>query len=90
MELRGGCGSDLVGVLELEAGDDLTLQLAVGRRLVQDGLAELGDVGFAGFPQHRVQPVVWKQTDTHVRGRTCGPDGADRPDVGPSVYLCSA
>jgi len=50
--------SDLVGVFELEAGDDLTLQLAVGLRLVQDRLTELGDVGFTGLPQDGVQPVV--------------------------------
>lgn len=54
--------TDLVGVFEFEAGDDLTLQLAVGRRLVQDGLTELGDVGFTGLPQHRVQPEVCAHT----------------------------
>lgn len=58
----------LVGVLELEAGDHLTLQLAVGHRLGQDRLAELWDVGFTGLPQHRVQPVVCthKHAKTHT------------------------
>ena len=51
--------TDLVGVFEFEAGDDLTLQLAVLARLVQDGLAELWDVGSTSFSQHRVQSVVW-------------------------------
>lgn len=51
-------GSHLVSVFELEAGDDLTLQLRVSRRLVQDGRTELGDVRLTGFPQNRVQPVV--------------------------------
>lgn len=51
--------SDLVCVFELEAGDDLSLQLSVSCRLVQDGLAELWDVGFTRLPQHRVQPKVW-------------------------------
>lgn len=50
--------SDLVGVLELEAGDDLSLQLAVGRGRVQDALAELGNVGFARLPQDRVEAEV--------------------------------
>lgn len=54
---------DLVAVFELEAGDDLTLQLAVLARFVQDGLAELWDVGSTGFPQHRVQPVVWRRRE---------------------------
>ncbi len=62
--------SDLVGVFEFEAGDDLTLQLIVGRRLVQDGLTELWDVCFAGLPQHRVQPVVCKHTHTHKHTHT--------------------
>lgn len=52
--------TDLVGVFEFEAGDDLTLQLAVLARLVQDGLAELWDVGSTSFSQHRVQSVVWR------------------------------
>ena len=48
----------LVGVLELEAADDASLQLCVVAGLVQHGLAELGDVGTARLPQDRVQPVV--------------------------------
>lgn len=56
--------SDLVCVFEFEAGDNLTLQLAVGRRLVQDWLTELWDVGFTRLPQHRVQPVVCRHTNT--------------------------
>lgn len=51
---RNTAETHLVGVLELEAGDDLSLQLAVGHRLGQDWLAELWDVGFARLPQHRV------------------------------------
>lgn len=54
----------LIGVLELEAGDDLTLQLAVGHRLGQDRLAELRDVGFAGLPQHWVQSVICSHKNT--------------------------
>lgn len=53
--------TDLVGVFEFEAGDDLTLQLAVLARLVQDGLAELWDVGSTSLSQHRVQSVVWRR-----------------------------
>lgn len=53
--------SHLVCVFEFEAGDDLALQLAVLARLVQNGLTEFGDVGSASFPQHRVQPVVWRR-----------------------------
>ncbi|KAF3833063.1 hypothetical protein F7725_026728 [Dissostichus mawsoni] len=51
-------GTDLVGVFEFEAGDDLALQLAVLARLVQDGLAELWDVGPASFPQHRSEDLL--------------------------------
>lgn len=54
--------TDLVCVFEFEAGDDLTLKLGFGCRLVQDGLTELWDVCFAGFPQHWVEPVVWRNT----------------------------
>ncbi len=53
--------SDLVGIFEFEAGDDLTLQLVVLARLAQDRLAELRDVGPTSFSQHRVQPVVWRR-----------------------------
>lgn len=56
--------SDLVGVLELQAGDDLPLQLTVRGGLGQDGLAELWDVGLTGLPQHRVEPVVCRDKDS--------------------------
>lgn len=42
--------TNLVSVFEFKAGDDLALQLAVLAGFAQDGLAELGDVGSAGFP----------------------------------------
>lgn len=54
---------DLVGVFELQAGDDLTFQFAVRGGLGQDGLAELWDVSLTGFPQHWVEPVVYRDKD---------------------------
>lgn len=54
----------LISVLELETGNDLALQFTVISGLVQDGLAEFGNICFAGLPQHRVKPVVY------IRGKT--------------------
>lgn len=64
--------SHLVGVFEFEAGDDLTLQLAVLAGLAQDRLAELWDVGATGLPEHRVQPVVWRMNRKWRRRRSVG------------------
>lgn len=61
--------SHLVGVFELETGDDQSLQLSVSCGLVQDALAELGDVGLTGLPQHWVQPVVYTRTQIGRRYR---------------------
>ena len=73
--------SDLVCVFEFEAGDDLTLQLAVGRRLVQDGLTELRDVGFTGFPQNRVQPVVWRHNEFFIKQQSTVKQSQERETV---------
>lgn len=53
--------SHLVCVLQFKAGDDLTLQLRVLTRFIQDGLAELGNVDSTSFSQDGVEPVVWKR-----------------------------
>lgn len=40
----------LVGILELETGNDLALQFTVVGGLVQDVLTEFGNICFAGLP----------------------------------------
>lgn len=41
----------LVCILQLQAGDDLSFQLRVVPSLVQDVLAEFGNISLAGFAQ---------------------------------------
>lgn len=59
--------SNLVSIFEFEAGDDLTLQFTVLARFVQDGLAELWDVGSTCLPQHWVQTVIWRGRKRRMR-----------------------
>lgn len=62
-ELQPFPWTHLVSVLEFEARNHLTLQLAILAGLAQDALAKLGDVGPTSLPQHWVQPKVWMQEE---------------------------